>query len=250
MRISYLGQNQNLGSAVATNDGSYTLREPTLGELYHSESGAQLETQALYMDASGFEARLNEQQDRKLTIIDVGLGLGYNALQTIATWHQKADTNLEIVSLEWNDALVRALTSDNLPWGGTWGADRHAFRKSLKPSYPLLWTGEITKKSPNGLTRSCSWTVCVGNASRAPLSQLVDSVDYIWQDPFSPRHDTSLWDANWFLKLRGVSHPETVLVTYSCSGFVRRSLDEAGWSWAKIPAMGKREWLRANPKTT
>jgi tRNA U34 5-methylaminomethyl-2-thiouridine-forming methyltransferase MnmC len=244
LRNSYLEQWTDLGDAVATDDGSFTLMEPALGELYHSESGAQTETQALYMAASGFDVRVREVT-KPLTVLDVGLGLGYNALQTISSWYQRGSSDLNVLSLEWNENLVRALTSDCVPWGKAWENDRHLFREKLRPSYPLLWNARIPKKK-----HSCSWTVCIGDASTAPISQLISAVDYIWQDPFSPRHDTSLWDVDWFRKLRAVSHEGTVLVTYSCSGFVRRSLDEAGWKWEKIPARGKREWLRATPKTT
>ena len=72
----------SMGIPVLTADGSLSLHQPAYGEEYHSKHGARTEAEALYMDASGFGARL-ACATAPLAVFDVGLGLGYNALATI-----------------------------------------------------------------------------------------------------------------------------------------------------------------------
>jgi tRNA U34 5-methylaminomethyl-2-thiouridine-forming methyltransferase MnmC len=51
----------------------------------------------------------------------------------------------------------------------------------------------------------------------------------IFQDPFSPKKNPTLWSVEWFECLKGLSHPDVVLSTYSASSSVRKALMEAGW---------------------
>ena len=75
-----------LPTVVETADGSLSLVHPEHGECYHSRSGALTEARSLYIEMSGFLPRLAATAKAVIEVLDVGLGLGYNALASIDAW--------------------------------------------------------------------------------------------------------------------------------------------------------------------
>lgn len=228
---------------IETADGSLTVQSHAYGEEFHSRGGAALETEMLYMGASGYQDRLARKQ--ALTVLDVGLGLGYNALWALNHWltHEHPG-NLKIVSLEKDASLVQALRHQTAPWTTHWQDSIKNLATHLVQSGPDF---EAQWSHPSSL-QTASWQVRVGDACERAWEP-VEGVDIIWQDAFSPRVNPELWTLAWFSRLRKVVNPQGVLVTYSVAGSVRRALAEAGFDWEKIPAAGeKKAWLRARPR--
>ena len=94
------------------------------------------------------------------------------------------------------------------------------------------------------------WRVAVGDArSVQSLAALAacGPFDFVWQDPFSPAKNPSMWGAGWFSELADVVRQEGgVLMTYSVARPVREALVAAGWRVEKIPTTTrKKNWLRA-----
>ena len=238
----------HLGEVVNTADGSLTLCHPEHGECYHSEAGAMAEARLLYVVSSGLAA-LWERGAATISVLDVGLGLGLNAIATLSAWHGASGPGpLTINSLEINSDLVVALASGVAPWQANWPPHQIDFCLSLRPDGPGHYCANITH--PNNKA-SATWRIIVGNAATAALLPAPEAKGYshIWQDPFSPEKNPPLWSDVWFGRMRDCAAPGCVLMTYSVAGPVRRALAAGGWQWQKIPALlpAKREWLRATP---
>lgn len=237
------------GDVVETGDGSLTIRHNDIDEEYHSKQGALSESQTLYLERSGFHESLRgstASSTSKLQVLDVGLGLGYNALSTISAWYTcPAKIDLYITSLEINPDLVIALSHEEGPWMKDWADQWLEFAKSLVKIDDNTWQAEISH--PIDVDQSCSWRVVVGDASEDALFD-GSCFDYIWQDPFSPKKNPEMWSEAWFRSLLRCSHGSTRLMTYSVARGVRDNLEASGWQWEKIPASGaKRHWLTAMP---
>ena len=240
------------GDLVTTQDGSLTVKDPNVGECYHSQMGARREARELYVEASGLAERWNAMhhagESRPLDILDVGLGLGYNAMATIEGWWSSLSPGpLFLQSLEVDRDLVAFLASGQAPWQKGWDTVPLHAAKSLKEVSDALWTAQITHPKS---AATCSWHVVIGDASLTAVKPMSDNgFDYIWQDPFSPEKNPSMWTAAWFRKLLPGAHPQTWLMTYSVARSVRDHLAEAGWAWEKFPSNSgiKRHWLRAKP---
>lgn len=233
-----------LGSLVQTADGSFTLSHPEHGECYHSHAGAAAEARELYIVASGIEARWGERSP--VSVLDVGLGLGYNAVATVASW-QRADNppDLRVLSLEIDPQLVAALASGMAPWQSNWGDRELMIPQSLRPlaGDPSVWAG--TLHHPRG-SAVCDWTVATGDALAGTLPPSL--FDFVWQDPFSPTKNPPLWSKDWFLRVAEAGKPGTILMTYSVARAVRDALTDAGWQvvrFAPPPGSSKKHWLRS-----
>jgi tRNA U34 5-methylaminomethyl-2-thiouridine-forming methyltransferase MnmC len=220
-------------TVLLTDDGSYSKIHPDHGEAYHSRGGAKKEAQGLYIQGSGFREFLRGRT-REVRVLDLGLGLGYNALSTLEAWVQVKDAPpLSMWSLEQDPELLRELLSGQAPWQKGW------------PGLWIFWVqaqaAGLKLQHPNGAQGT--WEILLGDALEA---QLPVGVHFIWQDFFSPPKNPDLWTGAWFETLAQASGEGACLMTYTVAGAIRRALQGAGWAWEKIPGgQGKKEWLRA-----
>jgi tRNA U34 5-methylaminomethyl-2-thiouridine-forming methyltransferase MnmC len=231
-----------LGELVETADGSMTIRHPEHLETYHSSAGAETEAFELYVRASGYLERL--AFGLPLTILDVGLGLSYNAMTTIDAWLRCSQAgDLDIVSLEWSKDLVVALVNGSAPWATDWSLARKKIAKNLIEREPNVFYVENMHPETGSV---CRWTVLVGDARKTILS-LSAKYNYIWQDPFSPEKNPDMWNGLWFSALKQVAADDAVIMSYSVARRVRDALSEAGWQCErfKTPVKQKKQWLRA-----
>lgn len=243
-------------TAITTQDGSLTIAHLDHGECFHSVGGAMQEARSLYVEGSGLLQRLEQSRNAApMRILDVGLGLGYNALTTLdALLHEPG--RHEIISLECDPELFSALRSGSAPWQAGWAAQWLAACRGLT-QVPCrqgqdenrgisLWQNIICVQGD----RSISWQVVLADARSPACSRWLREAapfHFIWQDPFSPKNNPCMWNASWFEALHAASVPgETVLMTYSVARATREALAQAGWQPEKIPGKGsKRHWLRA-----
>lgn len=241
---------------VPTADGSLTLAHAEHGETYHSHAGAASEARDLYVVASGIEGRWADRRT-PVTVLDVGLGLGYNAVATIASWQLADDPpDLTVQSLEIDAALVAALASGTAPWQANWPDRELMIACSLQRRHPEQREGSLQFATTLHHPRAgavCDWTVTIGDASTAPLPEPPPGGwQFVWQDPFSPEKNPPMWTPTWFAKVRAAAAPGCTLMTYSVARAVRDALTEAGWAVEKIPTTlkVKKHWLRAAPLTS
>jgi tRNA U34 5-methylaminomethyl-2-thiouridine-forming methyltransferase MnmC len=229
-----------LGTLVETQDGSFTLSHPEHGETYHSAVGARAEARRLYIEASGILERF-AADGPAVRVLDVGLGLAYNAVTTIAAWRAApAPPDLALVSLENVAPLAEALASGAAAWTKNWETDDILLGRCLRKTT----TGyAATVHHPTGRA-VCDWTVAIGDARATPLD---GRFAFIWQDPFSPAKNPDMWDAAWFARLAAHAAPGAVLMSYSVARAVRDALAQAGFAVERIPTGTgiKRHWLRA-----
>lgn len=224
------------GSVVVTRDGSLTLSHEEHGECFHNQAGAETEARELNVRASGFEARLVEGP---LAVLDVGLGLGYNAVVTIEAWlAAPLRFPLHLVSLEIDADLVSQLASGAAPWQANWDPSRVALCRALRPTAEGRWRAVLG---------DLVWEVFVLDARTEPVPAASLPYGFVWQDPFSPERNPGMWDSAWFSRLCPVVAADVVLMTYSVARSVRDALAAAGWTPTRIPSRlpPKKQWLRA-----
>lgn len=241
-----------LGILVETDDGTFTMRHPDINEEYHSIGGALLEAEGLYRDASGLCYHLKRTKSKQsLAVLDVGLGLAYNALTTIQAWLNEIDpVDLTLISLEINETLVTELQSLKAPWIKGWPDSwSNLLKQLLKAENSEINHYICQSKHPHHNHASLTWKIIIGDASNAPVQLAKENqmkFDFIWQDPFSPQKNPDLWSAEWFEKIKSISDKNAILMTYSVAGTVRQALENASWHFKKIPAKGKKkQWLKA-----
>lgn len=216
---------------VETGDGSFTVHHPQFEQAFHSYDGAAKEARDLYIRATGFDTRELSQ----VCVLDVGLGLGYNAAATLELWQERGDFDLTLVSLEFDAELLTSLSSGEAPWFEGWKPET----VSLFTQWQKVDRGYALKKE------RLDWIILEGDAREQDLSPW--KFDYIWQDAFSPDVNPGLWNGEWFSKVHSHCNKTAVMATYSVSRATKNALSEGGWKWERVATTtSKRHWLLAS----
>lgn len=217
---------------IWTGDGSPSLRLPGKQVTYHSANGALDESRHVYLQAGLLYVLSRMQFSNPLRIFEVGFGTGLNALLTFL------EANRRGIAIEYETVEPNPLPADiwrNLhyePFIAESGADLLFDRLH---SLPWDSRGEPTGRC-GLLKHSCKLQ---DYKPQFPAH-------LVYFDAFDPNAQPELWTPDIFGKLAEMMTVEAVMVTYSCKGLVRRTLQSAGFRTEKLPgATGKREMLRA-----
>lgn len=197
-----------ISDPIRTDDGSFTLRHPEVGEAYHSLDGAASETRNKFILPSRLSERLALSPVR---LLDVGFGLGFNCRAALEV---SGEHTLLVDSLETEPrALERGLR--------------------LFPDDPLI---HALQQSGTYQTATRQVRIHFGDA-RQTLQTLRDPYDLIFHDPFSPLRNSECWTVEIFRELYRLLTPQGALLTYSQSKMVRMAMHEAGFIVQDSPAL-------------
>lgn len=231
------------GRLVETADGSLTVCHGGHAQNFHSTEGAKLEAWQLYVVASGYLIE-TERVGLAIQVLDVGMGLAYNAAATIAAWMESSGgRDLFVTSLESEQALVEAVASGAAPWFLGWQDSWMAGPNALS----CQKSGEFvaTLRHPKS-GKKCSWRILVGDGAKVLLNLKREAFNFIWQDPFTPELNPTMWSAAWFSLVREHSAPHARMMTYSVARVVRDGIEGGGWLFEKIKTpTRKRHWALA-----
>jgi len=195
---------------ILCEDGTHTLYSEAFNEPYHStKDGALHESLEKHVRPA-----LGLKSDKaSLRILDICFGLGYNAFATLYyIKSQNLSTKVHIISLEFDEALVRSLGGFGYP-----------------PEFDTL-TEIIQAVSRDFYYEDAQFKIEIlpGDA-RESVPKIQSKVDIVYQDAFSPAHNPLLWTREWFAAVRAVCYEDAVLTTYSTAAAVRLGLHENGF---------------------
>ncbi len=214
---------------ITTDDGSHSLFNKRLDEVYHSRKGAMAEAEHVFIRAGFEEACMHFS---RIELLEVGFGTGLNTLLT-AMRSRAAGAPVRYTALE----------TDPLPVGIVSGLN---YPNLLGAGSEELWTS----------IHGCAWErwqqvdgsfhLLKRRAAIEAYPLPPAAFNLVYFDAFAPAVQPRLWQHDVFAKLFDALMPEGLLVTYSAKGEVRRGLQGAGFTVERLPGpAGKREMLRA-----
>ncbi len=213
---------------LTTDDGTLTLFSEFFNENCHNTGGAYAETIHNYINGCEIPDKIN--QNSELNILDVGFGVGMGLLAL--TKEQDKNKTINYYSIEIDPELA------------LW-----TLKNILKiDHYVLDETNEMKRLLFQIENIKC--TIFIGDARLtlpyAKLKKQINSIDAIFQDPFSPKKNSKLWTVEWFSFLKSISSNEVILSTYSSSISIRKSLISAGFGIeSRVGFKNKRTMTRA-----
>jgi tRNA U34 5-methylaminomethyl-2-thiouridine-forming methyltransferase MnmC len=211
---------------VPTGDGSFTLRSEALNEQYHSRHGAAQESRHVFI-----EAGLKTIGKPAISILEVGLGTGLNAL---LTWIEAEIPGLVVDYCALEPFPIDREAIEALDHTRRLGVEekRAGYLRIMRSR------GEIVRLDDHFSFRYLPDDVRALEAE--------SSFDLIYFDAFAPAVQPELWTEEVFTRLYRAMIPAGSLVTYCAKGEVRRTMQRAGFRVERLPGPpGKREMLRA-----
>lgn len=205
--------------ALHAGDGFVSIQHVASGEVMHSVNAPDDEAARIYVQQSR-----QLRSGAPLTVWDVGLGAGHNAmalLRGLAPGHAP----VELISFEIDlDALRLALAH----------VEHFPHLRDRAP-HVLAHRGAFER---DGLR----WTLREGDF--LATSATAPAPDVIFYDPFSAKVDGPLWSAATFARLRAQCARPVELFTYTASTAIRSAMLAAGFHVARGVASGPK------PETT
>lgn len=193
-----------------TEDGSYTLYSDLYKEHYHSRREGALQ-ESLYKHV--IPAFAYHKDNLSLKILDICFGLGYNTFASI--YYAKKEgrgRRLEILSPELDSTLLLRLRSFSYP--NEFGDIGTIIAEVLKNG---IFIGE-----------EFSVKVIIGDALSI-IKELDGGFDVVYQDPFSPKKNPTLWSEEYFTYLYKTVAKGGIVTTYSSARGVREAMRSAGF---------------------
>lgn len=194
---------------------------------YYSLQNGLAETRHVFLDGNDLPARFAPG----FHIAELGFGTGLNMLTVWSEWEKSGQTTpLSFTSFEAYPMdpadMSRALEAfpEIAPWG---------------TRFLQHWRGGSCDLGTLRLE------VIEGDA-REMLPKWTKSADAWFLDGFSPAKNPELWGAELLQHVANHTAPGGTAATYTAAGFVRRGLEEAGFSVTRAPGYGrKRHMTRA-----
>lgn len=160
-----------------------------------------------------------------------GTGMNFYCAWQLFEQHAHAEARLHFVSVEkyplGRDDLARAIR--------LW-PELAAYSQPLLEQYVAVHPGFQQFTFDNGRV---TLTLLIGDVLEQ-LPQLDAQIDVWFLDGFAPAKNPDMWTPELFAQLARLSHPGTVLGTFTTTGWVRRSLVDAGFAMKRVPGIGKK----------
>jgi uncharacterized protein len=212
---------------IATEDGSLTMMDSSTRELFHNRAGAYTEAVHNYLHPSN--AIEEFRRTKRLAILDICFGLGYNSLVVIEeVLRLQLPGELSILAVELSSEVL------NL-WPSV--LEDFRFETVKRECFPLLnETGFVYDDGQLNISLSI---VC--NDFRNVLPGLKGTYNLIFHDPFSPRHVPQLWTIDIFRHYRRLLDASRGRVlTYSSAVAVRSAFKMCGFDVYRTVAVGRK----------
>lgn len=190
---------------LETADGSQTLKNEVIGEIYHSSHGALQESMHVYIQHGLREMVIKK---KKIRVFELGFGTGLNALLTLREVLKSPDLEVEYVCIEpfpLPEIIYRQL---NYP-------------SALERDYFIQMHQSVHAKSINIHER---FTFLKMEIKFEDLHSL-KGFDLVYYDAFGPSSQPELWNMDALRKSVDMLNSDGIWVTYCSKGEVRRGRD-------------------------
>jgi len=206
------------------------------GDVYFSTESGLEETRHVFLQGNELERRFAALRDGdSFCIGETGFGTGLNFLCAWYLFEQTAPpgASLDFFSTERFPIDDEALRAALALWPEL-AAQAEALLSGWKRRVP----GWNRWHFADGRIRL---TLAMEDVAQALPQLPPDSVDAWFLDGFSPAKNPEMWSEAVLAAVARASHAGTTLATYTSAGWVRRSLQAAGFMVKRVPGYG-RKW--------
>ena len=192
-------------------------------DLYYSADNGLAETQHVFLSGNN----LPERFSTGFQIAELGFGTGLNLLVALAAWRKSGVkgvlyfTSFEAFPLTPEQMIIAHQAFPEL--------------KEIATELASLWGNTITLPD-------LKFDLILGDA-RDTLPAWLKKADAWFLDGFSPTKNPELWGPTLMADVAQHTKSGGSCATYTAAGFVRRSLQKAGFSITRTPGFGKKRHM-------
>ena len=229
---------------VHYNDAGTPVSE-LFGDIYFSDNGGLDETDYVFLHKNQLPERWFTHPRAFFHIAETGFGTGLNFLLTWLRFRQYKTQSTTCQRLYFSSFEKYPLSKADLTKALAAWPQLAELTTLLVESYPIALPGPHRMTFDGGTVMLDLW---LGDVNELlPQVPEHNKVDAWFLDGFAPSKNPDMWQQNLFNQMFRLSHSDTTASTFTCAGFVRRGLNDAGFSARKTKGHGqKREMLIAS----
>ena len=215
-------------------------------DVYFSNDNGLEETRYVFLGGNQFPARFTTHPRPLLVVAESGFGTGLNfltlwqAFDAFTAAHPQASLQrLHFISFEKFPLRADDLQKAHLHW-----PELAPWAEQLQAQWPLPFEGCHRLLLDGGRVTLDLWFGDINALTDALDDSLDQKVDAWFLDGFAPAKNPDMWTPALFNAMARLARPECTLATFTSAGFVRRGLQDAGFTMQKCKGFGrKREML-------
>ncbi|MBO2544480.1 tRNA (5-methylaminomethyl-2-thiouridine)(34)-methyltransferase MnmD [Salegentibacter sp. BDJ18] len=219
---------------IKTGDGSVTIHLSEWDEQYHSKHGAIQEARHVFIKM-GLEYWVGLNKEKNPAILEIGFGTGLNAFITFLE-AQKLQLKIDYTGVEAYPVSTSEIKALN--YAEMLSAENQI--ETFQRMHEIPWNNKVDISENFQLEKQ---------QKRFEEIEDINKYNLVFFDAFGARVQPELWTEDIFARMFAGMKSNSVLVTYSAKGSVRRAMQTAGFIVERLPGPpGKREMLRALKK--
>ena len=226
------------------NEGTPVSRQ--FDDVYFSNDNGLEETRYVFLDGNQLGSRFVSHESGVFIVAESGFGTGLNFLtlwQAFETFRQDNPQaplqRLHFISFEKYPLQADDLIKAHQQW-----PQLAHYAQQLQQCWPLPFAGCHRILLDNGAITLDLWFGDINTTLPLLDPALDQTVDAWFLDGFAPARNPDMWNATLFNAMARLAKPGGTLATFTSAGFVRRGLQEAGFTVQKCKGFGrKREML-------
>ena len=222
-------------------------------DVYFSNDNGLEETRYVFLGGNRIAERFPEHPEALFVVAESGFGTGLNFLTLWqafaafrATHPESTLQRLHFISFEKYPLSHGDLVAAHQHW-----PELAAFATQLYNAWPLPLAGCHRLLLDEGRVTLDLWFGDINELTDQLDDSLNQKVDAWFLDGFAPAKNPDMWTQKLFNAMARLARPGGTLATFTSAGFVRRGLQEAGFTMQKCKGFGrKREMLRGAMEQT
>ena len=219
---------------IKTGDGSVTIHLSEWDEQYHSKHGAIQEARHVFIKM-GLEYWVGLNKEKNPAILEIGFGTGLNAFITFLE-AQKLQLKIDYTGVEAYPVSTSEIKALN--YAEMLSAENQI--ETFQRMHEIPWNNKVDISENFQLEKQ---------QKRFEEIEDINKYNLVFFDELGSRVQPELWTEDIFSRMFAAMKNNSVLVTYSAKGSVRRAMQTAGFIVERLPGPpGKREMLRALKK--
>lgn len=215
-------------------------------DVYFSNDNGLEETRYVFLGGNHLKERFPEHSRNIFIVAESGFGTGLNFLTLWQAFRafRAAHPDAILERLHFISFEKFPLTQDDLRKAHAHWPELAPWAEQLQAQWPLAFAGCHRLLLDEGRITLDLWFGDINQLTDKLDDSLNQRVDAWFLDGFAPSKNPDMWTPNLFQAMARLARSGGTLATFTSAGFVRRGLQEAGFTVQKSKGFGrKREML-------
>lgn len=211
-------------------------------DVYFSNDNGLEETRYVFLGGNHLSTRFPEHPRRLFVVAESGFGTGLNFLtlwqafdQYRAAYPEATLQRLHFISFEKFPLTAHDLRLAHQRW-----PELAHWAEQLQTQWPPAIGGCHRLILDDGRVTLDLWLGDINDLTDKLDDSMNQKVDAWFLDGFAPAKNPDMWSPHLFSAMARLARPGATLATFTSAGFVRRGLQEAGFTMRKTKGFGRK----------